>query len=80
MNTLYDRLLVSRSKYESSVDSLNAYIARASEGDYFIEYKESDGFVLVNYDLEFVAPLDSCLSIIEQKGTLSFDDFYSLTI
>lgn len=66
-------------KFQDSCDWVHKKIKRKVEFDFYIGYQPSDGPVM-EADPRYVAPLDACLAIIEEKGTLSWVDYLSVRI
>lgn len=63
-----------RTAYEESLNNLERQLKDKVEFDFSIEYMQSDGFCLTNYNTSNTAPLDACIEIIKKKGTLSVED------
>jgi hypothetical protein len=74
------KLYIAQSKYESSVGYVEALIKDNIPFDFSVIFQDSDGWLLLNAGTNNLAPLDSCLIVIENNGTLTEEDFKQLAI
>lgn len=74
MKTLYKKIQVTKSKYDSALQEMERYLSdKCDFDDYSIFYQSSDGFVL-EWNANN-APLSNCLLIIKEKGILTLEDY-----
>lgn len=74
------RLKTAHNKYEAQCSYLANILSEKIEFKFFVMYQYSDGFVIVHEEGNHNAPLYSCISTIEEKGFLSFEDYRYLCI
>ena len=71
----YLKLIKFHQNYELQCEVLNKILKDKIEFDFFVMYQYSDGFVIVHTQDSHNALLRDCLTIIEKKGFLTFDDY-----
>ena len=67
------------SKYLSAKGSLEAYLSDFIDFDFSINDMPGDGFVVLDYQNDKVASVESCFKIILEKGKINQDDFATLS-
>jgi hypothetical protein len=73
------KLIEAQSKYESAIGNAESDFQDKIDFDYSFQWQPSDGWTIVDGKSN-VAPLDSALNIIKQKGKLSHEDFKGICI
>jgi hypothetical protein len=66
-------------KYISSKGSLEAYLSDFIDFDFSINDMPGDGFVVLDYQNDKVASVESCFKIILEKGKINQEDFAILS-
>lgn len=79
-NKLILNLNKAHGKYLSAIGDVEELISDKVEFDFSILFQDSDGFVMLNPDGSYNAPLDKCLEIIKNKGVLTTEDYLNETI
>lgn len=69
------KLLTARSKYENEIQNLERELSDFIDFDFSIFHQASDGLVILRADTIENTPLDVCISIINEKGMLSYEDY-----
>lgn len=67
------------SKYLSSKGNLEAYLSDFIDFDFSINDMPGDGFVVLDYQNDKVASVESCFKIILEKGKINQDDFATIS-
>lgn len=62
-------------EYMSIVGEIEGSLIDKINFDFTILYQDSDGWCVLNTYTADLAPISSCLKIIENKGVLSVEDF-----
>lgn len=76
---LYLNINKSWSKYLSTKGSLEAYLSDFIDFDFSINEIPGDGFVVLDYQNDKVASVESCFKIILEKGKINQKDFATLS-
>ena len=63
------------SKYRNAVGEIEKQLIGKIKFEFSIQYQPSDGFCILDINHNFLAPIDDCLSIIKDKGILTYEDF-----
>lgn len=77
---LLEKLKGAHRRYQNVIALANKKLRNKVGFPCFVMYQESDGFVLVDEEDGNNAPLSSCLTVIEQKGFLSLEDYMDIRI
>lgn len=67
-------------KYLSEINKIQTQLKDFVEFEFFIVAQEGDGFVIVHIEETHNAPLEMCISIIKEKGTLTYSDYKAIQI
>jgi hypothetical protein len=67
------------SKYLSAKGSLEAYLSDFIDFDFSINDMPGDGFVVLDYQNDKVASVESCFKIILEKGKINQEYFATLS-
>jgi hypothetical protein len=79
MKKIFKDLVKSHDKYEGAKGGMESYLQEHADFQLSVEYQPSDGFVVVD-EYAGNAPLDLCLKLIEDKGSLSHSDYLRIKI
>lgn len=66
--------------YDAEIEALQLELVSFIQFPFFIMYQYSDGFVIVHEDECHNAPLRLCLKIINETGSLTFEDYIKICI
>lgn len=71
----FKKLKKIHNEFEAQSSFLEKILEEKIEFDFFIQHQPSDGFVIVHRDDDHNGLFYPCLKIIEEKGSLSIDDY-----
>lgn len=80
MKNIIEKLNKAQIKYELLKSDIEKYLSDKILFDFFLEWQPSDGWTIVATEHANVAPLKSCLQVIEKEKYLNYDQFCKLTI
>ena len=72
---IMNKLSKAQSKYQSAVGDIEVELIDKILFDFTVIYQDSDGWCILNAYTADLAPVQSCLNIIKNKGFLSVEDF-----
>ena len=66
------------SKYRNAIDEIEKQLIDKIKFKFSIVHQPFDGFCILAYDRDFLAPIDDCLNAINNKGILTYEDFINI--
>lgn len=78
MNRHFKKALTAKKKYEKTISEIENDLRPLIEFDFSIFSDSLDGIMLLDKETSNNADLSQCLSIIDQKGYLSKEDYSKL--
>ena len=80
MRNIVDDLVNARLRYDSKVGKVAGFLANKIEFEFFIQYFEGDGHLIVNRETAYTTRIQDCLDIIDKQGTLTEEAHKELSI